>query len=396
MKRCDFTGHDGLFTRREFIRAAIGASLAMTPVKTLAAPIFSSTGGRKEILLNDAPDTLWKWSKEIYFSKKLGNGVVVCLTCPNTCVLPPDGRSRCRSHVNKGGTLYTLVYGNPCAIHIDPIEKKPLYHFLPSSRTFSIATTGCSFNCLNCQNWQISQARPEEGRFSSLFPPEVVDSAISTSCPSISYTYSEATTFYEYMIDTSRVARAHGIRNVWVTNGFINKGPLIELCKTLDAANVDIKSFSEKLYARLNGGWLYPVLDTLRLLKEQDVWFEMTALIVPTYTDDMNMIREMCRWILANLGPHHPLHFSRFHPRYRLTYLPPTPIEFLEDARQAAMDEGLHYVYVGNIPPGDSNNTYCPSCKKLIISRRGYEIEEIRIDNGACPFCGTTIAGVWS
>jgi pyruvate formate lyase activating enzyme len=396
MKNYDNTGDNRLVTRREFILAGIGTSLVMTPVGAFAAPLFSSTGGRKQITLNDAPDTLWKWSKEVYFSKKLNNGIVVCLTCPNKCVLPPDGRSRCRSHVNKGGTLYTLVYGNPCAVHIDPIEKKPLYHFLPSSRTFSIATTGCSFNCLNCQNWEISQARPEEVRFSSLFPREVVDSSAATSCPSISYTYSEATTFYEYMLDTCRIARERGIRNVWVTNGYINKPPLIELCKTLDAANVDIKSFSEKLYDRLNGGRLQPVLDTLTILRDNNVWFEMTALIVPTYSDDMNMIREMCRWILANLGPDYPLHFSRFHPQYRLTYLPPTPITFLQEARKTAMDEGLHYVYVGNIPPSDSDHTYCPSCGKRIVDRIGYRIEAIRIDNGTCAFCGTKIAGVWS
>jgi len=395
MKQDNDSKHNDSITRREFMLAGIGTSLALTPIGALAAPLFSSNRTEKRITRNDAPDTLWKWSKEVYFKEKLKNDYVKCLTCPNECVLAPNARSRCRSHVNKGGNLYTLVYGNPCAVHIDPIEKKPLYHFFPTSRTLSIATTGCSFNCLNCQNWEISQARPEDVRFSSLFPRDVVNRAVETGCTSIAYTYSEATTFYEYMVDTCGIAREKAIKNVWITNGFINKPPLIELCRTLDAANVDIKSFSEKIYSRLNAGRLQPVLETLKILKDKNVWFEMTALIVPTYSDKMDMIREMCGWILTHLGPDYPLHFSRFHPQYRLTYLPPTPIAFLEDARETAMNMGLHYVYVGNIPPADSNHTYCPSCKKRIIDRTGYRIGEISIKNGACTFCGRTIAGVW-
>lgn len=396
MKQDNDSKHYCSMTRREFIQAGIGASIALMPIGALAAPLFSSNRNVKKVTPDDAPDTLWKWSKEVYFKDKLKNNYVRCLTCPNKCLLAPDSRSRCRSHVNKDGELYTLVYGNPCAVHIDPIEKKPLYHFSPASRIFSIATTGCSFNCLNCQNWEISQARPEDAKFSSLFPSEVVDSAVATACPSIAYTYSEATTFYEYMIDTCRIARERNIKNVWVTNGYINKPPLIELCRTLDAANVDIKSFSEKIYSRLNAGRLQPVLEALKILKDKNVWFEMTALIVPTYSDNMEMIRHMCNWILTNLGPDYPLHFSRFYPQYRLTHLPPTPIAFLEEARKTAMNMGLHYVYVGNIPPSDSSHTYCPSCKKRIIDRTGYRTGDIKINNGACTFCGQKIAGVWS
>ena len=383
-------------TRRDLIKSGIGGALLLSPVSVLAKPLFSASKNVKQVTENDAPEKLWKWSKEVYFKEELKNNYVKCLTCPNECILAPDARSRCRSHVNKGGKLYTLVYGNPCAVHIDPIEKKPLYHFLPSSDTFSIATTGCSFNCLNCQNWEISQERPEKVRFHDMFPTAVVKGAVRNNCRSIAYTYSEATTFYEYMLDTSRLAREKGIKNVWVTNGYMNEAPLIELCKTLDAANVDIKSFSEDIYSRLNAGRLKPVLRTLNILKEKNIWFEMTALIVPTYTDNMDMVKRMCHWILETLGPDYPLHFSRFHPQYKLTYLPPTPVTFLENARKTAMGMGIHYVYVGNIPPAESNHTYCPSCKRKIIDRTGYRITEINIKNGKCSFCREPIAGVWN
>jgi pyruvate formate lyase activating enzyme len=383
-------------TRREVIRAGLTCACILSPVDLLAKNILAGEKNIKKIIPNDAPEELWKWSKEVYFKRALKKGYVQCLTCPNRCILPPGARSRCKSHVNMGGSLYTLVYGNPCAVHIDPVEKKPLYHFLPATSAFSIATTGCSFHCLNCQNWEISQVRPEEVRFYDMFPPAVVEAAAAKNCRSIAYTYAEATTFYEYMIDTSRLARERNIRNIWITNGYINETPLLELTKSMDAANVDIKSFSEDIYSRLNAGRLKPVLNTLKVLKERGVWFEMTALIVPTYVDDMEMIKKMCHWIVETLGPDYPLHFSRFSPLYKLTHLPPTPISFLEEARREAMKIGLHYVYVGNIPPAESSNTYCPSCGKKIVARRGYRINEINIRDGKCLYCGQVIAGVWS
>jgi pyruvate formate lyase activating enzyme len=382
-------------TRRELIKAGLCSALLLSPVCSLAKPLFSLHKNEKKITYNDAPPHLWKWSKEVYFKEQLKNGYVKCGTCPNECVLAPNARSRCRSHVNKDGKLYTLVYGNPCAVHIDPIEKKPLYHFLPSSRSLSIATTGCSFNCLNCQNWEISQARPEDVRFHSLFPEDVVSHALSSDCRSIAYTYSEATTFYEYMLDTSRGARRNNIKNVWITNGYINKQPLLELCKFLDGANVDIKSFSEQTYSTLNAGRLNPVLETLKVLKANGIWFEMTVLIVPTYTDKMDMIKRMCGWILEYLGPDYPLHFSRFHPQYKLTHLPPTPVSFLDNARKTAMEMGIHYAYVGNVPQADSSHTYCPACKQRIITRIGYFTGDIKVKNGSCTHCGQPIAGVW-
>ncbi|MBE9546517.1 MAG: AmmeMemoRadiSam system radical SAM enzyme [Proteobacteria bacterium] len=381
-------------TRRELIKAGIACTLAVSPADVFARRFLSPGKNEKEIAQNDAPEKLWKWSKEVYYKVNLGRNVQ-CLTCPNQCILEPNARSRCQSHVNKDGKLYTLVYGNPCAVHVDPVEKKPLYHFFPSSGVLSIATTGCNFRCLNCQNWEISQERPEDVKFTDMFPDAVVENARKTGCRGIAYTYSEPTTFYEYMLDTSRLAREEGIKNIWVTNGYINKPPLIEFCKTLDAANIDIKSFSEDIYSRLNAGKLKPVLRTLMILKEKSVWFEITALIVPTYSDNMEMIKRMCGWILKNLGPDYPLHFSRFYPRYKLTHLPPTSIPFLEKARKTAMEMGIHYVYVGNVPQADSNHTYCPFCRKKIIERLGYLITENKIKDGKCSFCRQTIAGVW-
>lgn len=367
----------------------------LSPSDLFARSILTHRSNEKDVLKNDAPRELWKWSKEVYYSKKMGHRYVRCLTCPNMCILPPDARSRCRSHVNKDGKLYTLVYGNPCAVHVDPIEKKPLYHFHPASDTFSIATTGCSFHCLNCQNWEISQARPEDVKFYDLFPRSVVKEALGRACRSIAYTYSEATTFYEYMLDTSRLAHEEGIKNVWVTNGYINEPPLLELSGLLDAANVDVKGFSESVYASLNAGRLKPILKTLEILKDRGVWFELTALIVPTYTDKLEIVKKMCHWILETLGADHPLHFSRFYPRYKLTHLPPTPITFLKKARQTAMEMGIHHVYVGNIPDEESNHTYCPSCKRRIVERRGFTVANMKIRGNKCAYCNESIAGVW-
>ncbi|MBW1841233.1 MAG: AmmeMemoRadiSam system radical SAM enzyme, partial [Deltaproteobacteria bacterium] len=282
---------------------------------------------------------------------------VVCGICPNRCILAPGDRSVCRSKVNMGGTLYSLAYGNPCARNIDPVEKKPLYHFKPKSKAFSVATTGCNFRCLNCQNWEISQAKPHEVRHYELFPPEAIDAAKRSGSISIAYTYSEAITYFEYMIDTARLAREAGIYNLLISNGYINRKPLLELCKVLDAANINLKSLDDNIYRKLNGGRLQPVLNTFKTLHEQGVHFEMTNLVVPGYVDDEEMVRQMCQWILDNLGPDYPLHFLRFFPKYKLDRLPPTPVSTLIRLREVAMAEGIRYAYVGNVPRHEGNNT---------------------------------------
>ena len=388
----------GMMTRKEFLRTlGVGCTALLGAASGYG---FFGGGGRRQrdirghVFKGDAPDRPWKWSIEGFRYTTNGKDVQ-CGVCPNRCYLEPGDRSVCRSKVNIGGKLYSLAYGNPCSVHVDPIEKKPLMHFHPRTPVFSIATTGCNFRCLNCQNWEISQRKPEEVRHYELFPDDVVREARNRNCPSIAYTYSEAITYYEYMLDTAKRARKAGIRNVLVSNGYINEEPLVELCRYLDAANINLKSYDDRIYRCLNGGTLEPVLNTFKTLHREGVWFEMTTLVVPTYVDDREMMKRMCGWILAELGPDYPLHLLRFFPRYKLTRLPPTPVETLEDLRETAMAQGIRYVYVGNVPGNPACHTYCHHCGKLLVKRMGYRIPEIHIREGRCVYCGTPIPGRW-
>ncbi|MDD4109328.1 MAG: AmmeMemoRadiSam system radical SAM enzyme, partial [Prolixibacteraceae bacterium] len=256
-------------------------------------------------------------------------------------------------------------------------------------------TAGCNLACLNCQNWTISQKSPAETKNYDLLPEKLVESCIENNCESIAYTYSEPITFYEYAHDSSLLARQAGIKNIMVTAGYINRDPLLKLCKVIDAANVDLKSFSDDIYLKLNAGKLQPVLDTLLTMKNEGVWLEITNLIVPSWTDDPDMIRRMCDWLLKNGFEQTPLHFSRFHPSYKLTQLPPTPVNILKNARETAINEGLKYVYIGNVPGLGAENTICPDCRKVVVERRGYTIVNKNIKAGKCSFCGAHIAGVW-
>jgi pyruvate formate lyase activating enzyme len=368
---------------------------ALWPFSTKTVQAGGPVDIRGRVFRGDAPKKLWEWSHEGFLYKKSNNNRVVCGICPNRCVLAPGDRSICRSKVNMDGTLYSLTFGNPCSMNVDPIEKKPLYHFKPRSKAFSIATTGCNFRCLNCQNWEISQAKPHEVRHYEFFPADVIKAAQRAGSTSIAYTYSEATTFFEYMIDIARLARDKGIYNLWISNGYINREPLLELCRALDGANINLKSFSDDIYKKLNGGRLQPVLNTLKTLHEEGIHFEVTNLVVPGYTDEADMVKEMCQWILKNLGPDYPFHFLRFSPRYKLDRLPPTPLSTLLQFRKLAMGEGIRYVYVGNVLYPEVNNTYCHNCKKLLIERIGYQIPIYNLDGNRCKFCKTVIPGQW-
>ncbi|WP_010419393.1 AmmeMemoRadiSam system radical SAM enzyme [Anaerophaga thermohalophila] len=318
-----------------------------------------------------------------------------CQLCPNKCTIKEGERGDCRTRINRNGELITLAYGNPCAVHIDPIEKKPLNHFLPGTTSFSIATGGCNLACLNCQNWQISQKAPDEVGAVDMMPGSVVSAAKAQGCPSIAYTYTEPIVFYEYTNDTAKIAHEKGLRNVIVSAGYIGERPLREWCKNIDAANIDLKSFSDEIYQRLNAGSLQPVLNTLKVLKEEGVWLEITNLIVPQWTDDTEMIKRMCGWLVDNGFEDNPLHFSRFTPMYKLNRLPATPPEILEKAHEIAREAGMKYVYIGNVPGHEAQDTYCPACRKKIIDRSGFRIRENHIVDGHCGFCGEPIAGVW-
>jgi len=341
------------------------------------------------------PSDLWKWSREAYHYIGIPGGVQ-CTNCPNTCSLKPGETGVCRSRVNHRNKLYSIAYGNPCAVHIDPIEKKPFFHFLPATRAYSIATAGCNFECLNCQNWEISQKSPGETRNYDLLPDKVVEECRRNQCESIAYTYSEPTTFYEYVHDTAKLARATGIKNVYKSNGYINEKPLRQLCKYLDAANIDLKAFNDKTYQQLSSGRLAPVLQTLKVLHEEGVWLEITNLVIPTWSDDLLEIRKMCDWLVRNKLESCPIHFNRFSPLYKLTQLPPTPEATLRKARTIALEAGMKYAYMGNVPGSDLENTHCPSCKKLIIERKGFRVLNMLVKQGKCPFCKAAIDGTWS
>ncbi len=340
------------------------------------------------------PEVGRKWTKEALFYTETPKGLR-CLICPNECDIKEGEAGDCRNRVNKKGKLWSTAYGNPCAIHVDPIEKKPLNHFLPGSKAFSIATAGCNLACLNCQNWTISQKSPDETKNYDLPPDKVVENCIANNCESIAYTYSEPITFYEYTTDTSVLARQAGIKNVLVSAGYINKEPLLKLCKVTDAANIDLKSFSDEIYLKLNAGKLQPVLDTLVTMKDEGVWLEITNLVVPSWTDDLDMIKRMCGWLMKNGFEEVPLHFSRFQPLYKLTQLPPTPVNILKSAREIAVSEGLKHVYIGNVPGLGAENTLCPKCSKIVVERKGYSILQNNIEKGKCKFCASPLAGVW-
>jgi pyruvate formate lyase activating enzyme len=322
--------------------------------------------------------------------------IFICELCPKNCRISEGQSGDCRARIVVDGELRAVTYGRPCAVHIDPVEKKPLFHVLPGSRAFSLAAAGCNLHCKFCQNWTISQAGPEEIRSIGLPPETVVKAALAQGCQSIAYTYTDPVIFYEYTLDTSRLAREKRLLNVTVTAGYINRQPMERLCAVVDASNTDLKAFSDTFYKELCEGSLKPILDGMVVMKERGVWLEVTNLIIPTFNDDLDMIRRMCKWILTNLGEDTPLHFSRFYPMYKIRNLPPTPVDFLLKARQEALQLGLHYVYVGNVMGNEGESTYCPSDGSLLLRRMGFAMLENNLVNGKCPRCGTRIPGIWS
>jgi pyruvate formate lyase activating enzyme len=322
---------------------------------------------------------------------------VQCELCPKMCLIQPGQSGECRVRINDDGVLRTVVYGYPCSISIDPIEKKPLFHFLPGSAILSTATVGCNLHCKNCQNWEISQANPEDGGISAYVcsPRKLVDLAAARSCPSLAYTYTDPVVYYEYTYDSAKLAREAEIRNVLVTAGYINEPPWRKLLQYVDAANIDLKGITDEFYRQVCSATLKPIQNSLVVAKGCGVHVEIANLIIPTLNDKPEQIRPLARWVKQNMGSDTPLHFSGFYPRYKMLNLPPTPLKTLEEARQIGISEGLNYVYIGNLASKEGQNTYCPGCKKLLIERSGYEIRQMRVRDGRCPDCGKEIYGVW-
>ncbi len=333
---------------------------------------------------------------EAKYYEKLPNKRIRCKLCPKECEIDDMERGFCGVKENIDGKYYTFVHSKPCTVHVDPIEKKPFSHFLPGTTALSIATVGCNMDCKYCQNWQISQLRPEQCQYYFIPPDEMVDISLKNKSPSIAHTYTEPVIFYEYMYDIGVEAKKKGIKNVMISNGYINPEPMRELCKYLDAVKIDLKAFTEEFYEDICVGELKSVLDTFELLKKEGIWFEIVYLVVPTLNDSKDEISQMSRWIMDKLGPDVPVHFSRFHPQYKLKNLPPTPLKTLELLRDTAMNEGLNYVYIGNVPGHEAENTFCPKCKNIVVERRGYLITSLKIKNGKCEYCGNKIPGVWS
>lgn len=332
--------------------------------------------------------------KEALLYEKLSNNQVRCGVCNHRCVINEGEKGICGVRKNEKGKLYSLVYGEAIAENVDPIEKKPFFHFMPGSLSLSIATVGCNFRCLHCQNADISQVSKERPFKDSdlilgknLPPEEVVKHAREYNCPSISYTYTEPTVFLEYALDTMKIAREQGIKNTWVSNGYMTKETLDLIAPYLDAINVDLKGFTEKFYLEICGARLKPVLENLKDIKKRDIWLEITTLLIPTKNDSPEELKSAAEFIKNNLGIETPWHISRFFPAYRIIDLPPTEVEIIRKAVEIGRNAGLKYVYSGNIPGDSFEDTYCPKCKEKMINRTGYLVERFD-DNGKCSNCG--------
>ncbi|MBW1980994.1 MAG: AmmeMemoRadiSam system radical SAM enzyme [Deltaproteobacteria bacterium] len=379
----------GSMNRREFLKKCGRGILLCSSVELLSQALTTAEAGLLDL------EKGYVGRKVSPYFTALPEKRIRCELCPRFCEVDDGDRGYCGVRENNNGKYYSLVYGNPCAVHVDPIEKKPFFHVLPGSRSFSLATAGCNFDCKFCQNWEISQALPDDTYNYHLPPEEVARQAERMRCSSVASTYVEPTIFMEYMQDIGAAVRQKSILNVMHSNGYVNERPLAELCRRLDAACIDLKGFSESYYQEITEGTLAPVLETLKYLRHEGVHLEIVNLMIPGKNDDPREVGAMCQWIKKELGTQVPLHFSRFYPMYKLKSLPPTPISTLERAVKIARQAGLHYVYIGNVPGHPAENTNCPRCNNRLISRTGYRVEIVGLSGGKCRQCGQAIPGIW-
>ncbi|MFA6148120.1 MAG: AmmeMemoRadiSam system radical SAM enzyme [bacterium] len=381
-----------MYSRREFLSRAgryaavlCGAGLVVPCRRGFAA------SPRLDEILRTAPKARY-WTSFEHDPRRL----VKCLLCAHACAIPEGERGRCRARMNVGGELRSLVYGRPAAIHVDPIEKKPFFHFLPGAAAFSYGTAGCPLRCRFCQNWQLSQSRPEDHATEFTPPGKVVAAAGARKAQVVAFTYNEPTVQVEFLTDVARAAKESGIRCVLVSCGFMNEAPLREICEVLDAVKIDLKGFSPEFYRDVSGAELAPVLRSIRQASKSGIHLEIVNLVVPTLNDSEKMLRGLADWVAGEIGPDAPIHFTRFHPDYQLRNLPPTPVATLEKAREIAMRKGIRYAYVGNVPGHAGNHTYCPGCGKVVIGRSGFFVTAMNLEKGRCRFCRRSIAGVWA
>jgi len=372
-------------TRREFVR---GCALAAVGAGALGAGCSVAPAAPRG-------EDEWYLRRALYY-QRLSKLRIRCELCPRKCEVGDRERGYCGVRENRGGEYYTVVYGRACTVQVDPIEKKPLFHYLPGSLIYSFSTAGCNLECKNCQNWQISQSRPEQVREIRLPPADLVKQARGRGLRLIAGTYAEPVVFYEYLEQVAREGAKQGLRTIAITAGYLNPKPMQRLCRELGAIKIDLKSMRDDFYHKNCSGRLQPVLDAIVAAKETGVWLEIVYLVIPTMNDSQGEIKDLARWVKAHLGADVPVHFSGFHPTYRLTNLPPTPPETLTRCRDLSLAEGLRYVYVGNLPGHPGESTYCPKCKRVVIDRQVFTIRHNNLHQGKCKFCGAVVPGVWA
>jgi pyruvate formate lyase activating enzyme len=333
---------------------------------------------------------------EAKFFSAMDNNAVKCQLCFRYCIIPEGGRGFCQARENREGRLYTLTYGKPVAIHIDPVEKEPLFHVRPGTDSLCVGTACCNLRCKNCINWHIAHKAPEEVESLSMMPEEIIETALGRNVNTICFTYNEPTQQYEYIHDIALKAREKRMQISFHSNGGMNPHALEAIIPLVDSVSIDLKAFDADIYNRLTGGELQPVLDSLKLIREQGVWLEIVCLLIPGWTDDLEVIKRSCLWIRDNLGEETPIHYSRFFPTCQLAGLPPTSLSILEQARDIAREAGLHYVYINNVAGHEYGHTYCPQCSEILVKRKGLLIQQNNIEHGKCIFCGYLIPGIWN
>lgn len=376
-------------TKRSFLKACAAGACGLC--------LAGSLGGAKraEAAAASAQKGLVKPKRSPWFTRTERRRVR-CELCPRQCVLAPGQRGACQVRENRGGAGYTLAYGNPALVQLDPVERKPFFHVLPGTRALSVSTAGCNIECKFCEVWDMALVAPEEVYAYDMPPRAIVEQARAAGARSVSFAFGEPVVFYEYMESIAGLAKEAGLLNLLHTNGYISPEPLKALSGRIDAVNVDLKGFDEEFYEKVCGGKLAPVLDSLKRLREAGVHIEITNILIPTLNDDMAKVGEMCRWIEEELGAGTPLHLARFYPLYKLGNLPPTPVSTLDRARETAFEAGLQFVYVARVTGHEGENTFCPGCKEPVIRRLGFVVEETKLESGKCAHCGQEIAGRWT